>query len=148
MGLRRCLFGKSLAIAVIAVVSVVTNAIGHCAGGYAGDDVNWHRKHAAICSDSSTFRRLQPEHEQFGGVEFVGFECCIDQRWRISERFCSRLRNHFSGFGNDSRIGNAFGDGGGGQSAVDHDLAGGLVDAGQHQPAVFGDWLLQRWQQL
>jgi hypothetical protein len=65
LGLWRRSFGKPLAIALLAVHTFYSfntvhtlhtnNANGVIAGDYAGLDVDWPGKHAAICCDGSTF---------------------------------------------------------------------------------------------
>jgi hypothetical protein len=146
LGLRRRSFGKSLAIAGHTVHA--NSAIGLVAGNYAGVYLDWHGKHATICGNGSSFRRHHERHEQFCGVEFVGCEHRVDQRRRAGQRFCSRHGHDQRAIGNDSRIGDTCCDCGSGQSEVDHDIAGGLVDAGSYQPAVHSDRRLQRRQQF
>ena len=147
LGLRRGIFGEQLAI-IGRIRRIRRKSVGHLGGGYAGGDVDWLGKHAAICGDGPSFRQHYERCEQFRYVEFVGCERGVDQRGRVGQRRCGWHGNDWGGFGNDSRIGDAFGDCGGGQSAVDYDFAGGLVDAGQYQPAVYGDWRIQRRQQF
>lgn len=144
LGLWRGNFGKQLTVIVLVGRR---NAVGHLGSGYAGVDVDWPGKHAAICRYGPSFRQHHERREQFRYVELVGCKRGVDQWRRIGQRRRGRHGDDWGGFGNSSRIGYAFGNGGGGESAVHHNRTGGLVDTGQHQPAVYGDRRLQRRQQ-
>lgn len=150
LGLRRGFFGEQLAIIVWIgrIGGIGRKSVGHLGGGYAGVNIDWHGEHAAICGDGPSFRQHYERRKQCRHVEFVGCQRGVDQRGRVGQRRCGWHGNNWGGFGNDSRIGDVIGNSGGGQSAVDYDFAGGFVDSGQHQPAIYGDRRVQRRQQL
>jgi hypothetical protein len=149
LGLWRRSFGNALASTVHAVHTDDTNnTIGLVSGDYASIHGDWSGEHAAICGDGSSFRRHHEGHEQFGGVEFVGCNHCINQRRRAGQRCCGRHGHDQREIGNGSRIGNACRDCSSRGSEVDHDISYGLVHTGSYQPTIHGDRRLQRRQQF